>query len=137
MLGSGDYPAALGIRESPARTELDYPRAHVALAAASAGLLAIDAPFYQGMDDLDALRADVVRGRQFGYHAKAAIHPEHLITIAQILTPTAEEVGWATQVLDAYETGRQRSHGVARIGQTLIDAPIVAQARRTLRQAGP
>lgn len=54
MFGSGDCSADLGIRESPDRNELDYPRSHLALAAANQRLLAIDTPFYQDIHNLDA-----------------------------------------------------------------------------------
>lgn len=132
LFGSGDYCAALGVQESVGRTELDYPRAHVAMAASAAGLQAIDSPFFQAIDDLDALRADTLRGRQLGYHAKAAIHPAHLATIESVLTPDADQVAWACAVLAAHEEGSAVGRGATRAGDLLVDQPIVTQARRIL-----
>lgn len=135
MFGSGDYCAALGILESPSRAELDYPRAHIALAASAAGLLAIDAPFYQGINDLGALRADTARGRQLGYHAKACIHPKHLATIREVHAPAAEQVEWADRVLSAYRAAQQQGTAALTVASMLIDAPVVAQAQRIIEHA--
>jgi citrate lyase beta subunit len=132
LFGSGDYCAALGVRESVGRTELDYPRAHVAMVASAAGLIAVDSPFFQALDDLEALRADVLRGRQFGYHAKAAIHPAHLTAIEDVLTPDSDQIAWANAVLAAHEAGLAAGRGATRARDFLVDEPMVAQARRIL-----
>lgn len=136
FFGSGDYSAGLGIRESATRVELDYARAHVALAAAAEGLLAIDAPYHFDMSDLDALRADTERGRRLGYHAKAVLHPAHLPLVAEALSPTAADLEWANRVMVDYTRGGTGGHGAIRSGNGFVDKPVLDQAQRILASAG-
>lgn len=136
FFGSGDYSAGLGIRESATRVELDYPRAHVALAAAAEGLLAIDTPYHFDMGDLDALRSDTERGRSLGYHAKAVLHPVHLPVVAEALSPTAADLEWANGVIVDYARGETRGDGAIRSGNGFVDKPVLEQAQRILASAG-
>ena len=136
MFGSGDYCADLGIRESLNRAELDYARSHVALVAASRRLLAIDTPFYQDIHNLDAALRDAQRARQLGYHAKGAIHPTHVPMIHEAFCPDEADVAWARQVVDAHRSGMAKGHAASLAGGTMVDRPVVLQARTILVAAG-
>lgn len=135
LFGAGDLSAALGIRESPSRAELDHPRSHVALVAAAAGLLAIDCPFYQDLSDLDALRADAARGRQLGYGAKAVIHPDHLAVVRRAFAPSADDVAWAHAVVESFQRAGAAGMGATSAAGSMVDEPIVEQARAILAEA--
>lgn len=127
MLGSEDYSAALGI--DPAAGGLDMPFALIAAAAAVRGHLAIGFPgSIAEFRDLDRYGADLRRGRALGMNAVAAIHPAQLPVIAATLTPSAAEQDWAARVVARLDGGG----GVAVVDGAMVDAPVLARARRIL-----
>lgn len=135
LFGAGDLSAALGIRESVSRAELDHPRSHVAMVAAAAGLLAIDCPFYQDLSNLDALHADAARGRQFGYRAKAVIHPAHLDVVRRAFAPSDADIAWANAVVESFRSAGAAGSGASTAAGTMVDEPIFEQARTILAEA--
>ncbi|MEY4696537.1 MAG: hypothetical protein RIT14_965 [Pseudomonadota bacterium] len=131
MLGSEDYSAALGI--DPQGGGLDLPAGMIAAAAAACGVLAIGFPgSIAEFRDLDRYGANLRRGRALGMAAVAAIHPAQLPLIRQIMAPTEAEQAWAGRVLAALPA----DGGVAALDGAMIDAPVLARARRILARAG-
>lgn len=130
MLGSEDYSACLGI--DPEAGGLDMPAAQIAAAAAAGGLLAIGFPgSIANFRDLDRYARNLQRGRALGFGAVAAIHPAQLPVIRDCLAPTAAEVDWAGRVLAALP----ETAGVAALDGAMVDAPVLARARRILARA--
>ena len=105
-----------------------YARSRVVLAAALAGVIAIDSPF---MDVLavDSLDAESRRVRRLGFAGKAAIHPSQVSVIQGAFSPTAAEVAWARKVVEAYENNRG---GVLLVDGQLVERPVVRAAQRTI-----
>ena len=108
-----------------------YARSRVVLAAAAAGVSALDSPFMD-VPAVDALADETRRVRRMGFTGKAAIHPTQVAVIQQAFAPTAAEAAWARKIVAAYE--RQRG-GVLLVDGQLIERPVVRSARRTLRIA--
>ena len=132
MLGSEDLSAAMGV--SPDNGVLDLPAARLAFAAAARGLLAIGFPGSIGnFKNLDLYRQQIERGRNLGMNAVAAIHPLQLPVIRQSLMPSPDEISWARSVLHATQTGNK---AVSKLDGMMIDAPVLARARRLLARAG-
>lgn len=132
MLGSEDLSAAMGI--SPDEGGLDMPVARIGLAAAGRGLLAIGFPGSIGnFKDLERYRAQVKRGRSFGMNAVAAIHPSQLAPIREALAATETEIAWARSIVAATESD---ASSVLAIEGTMIDAPVLARARKILIRHG-
>lgn len=108
-----------------------YARSRVLLAAAAAGVSALDSPFMD-VPALDALAAETGRARRLGFAGKAAVHPTQVPVIQAAFAPDAAETAWARKVVAAYE-GQQG--GVLLVDGQLIELPVVRSARRTLRIA--
>jgi citrate lyase beta subunit len=108
-----------------------YSRSKVVLAAAAAGISAIDAP-YMDVAALEALGDESRRSRRLGFVGKVAIHPRQVPVIQDSFSPTDEEVAWARKVVAAYES---QEGGVLLLDGKLIERPVVLAAQRTL-QAG-
>ena len=108
-----------------------YARSQVVLAAAVAGVSALDSPFMD-VPDLDALGEESRRTRRLGFVGKAAIHPTQVAVIQAAFSPTPAEVGWARRVVEAYEAN---DGGVLLLDGHLIERPVVRAAQRTLRMA--
>lgn len=131
MLGSEDYSLALGV--SPGGGALEMVAAELAVAAAARGLLAIGFPgSIANFSDLDLYARQIVRGRDLGMRAVAAIHPAQLPVIRAALAPTGTEVAWAEKLLASAAS----EGAVFALDGAMIDAPVLARARRILAAHG-
>lgn len=129
-LGESDLASELGTR---APAVLDYARIRLLYAARSAGLEAPMMSAFPDIRNLDALRADTLRGREFGWFGRSAIHPSQLPVILEAFAPTDAELDWAREVLSVGEAG-----GVATLASgEMVDAAMLGRARSILRAAEP
>ena len=106
-----------------------YARSRVVLAAAVAGVSALDSPFMD-VPGLESLREESVRTRRLGFVGKAAIHPTQVSVIQEAFSPTADEVAWARKIVRAYDTNEG---GVLLVDGQLIERPVVRAAQRMLQ----
>ena len=129
FFGAIDLSAELGCAVE--WDSLVYARSKVVLAAAVAGVAALDSPF-MNVAALDALGTESRRARRLGFVGKAAIHPTQVSVIQEALAPTADEIAWARKVVAAYEANEG---GVLLVEGQLIERPVVRAAQRTLQMA--
>jgi citrate lyase subunit beta/citryl-CoA lyase len=134
VFGGEDLTAQLGIARTIDGEELLFARSHVVLAAAAINADAIDG-IVATIGDEDVLRADGRRARALGYRGKLAIHPTQVPVINAVFGPSPEEVAEAERIVQAYEAAAARGEGVLRLGDQMIDMPVVARARRVLQLA--
>ncbi|HUL73747.1 MAG TPA: CoA ester lyase, partial [Vicinamibacterales bacterium] len=135
LFGAEDLTAELGIPRTLAGEEILLARSQVVLAAATIGADAVDAVFVD-LKAADRLRADAARARALGFRGKMAIHPDQVAVINEVFTPSAEEVAAARRIVDADASARARGDGAFRLDDRMVDAPIVARARRVLEGTG-
>ena len=81
--------------------DLIYLRHRVLASARAYGLSALDAMRPGLLSDLDAFRADVRRARWLGFDGVDFFHPGFVDAANEVFTPSAEELAWAGQVLEA------------------------------------
>ena len=140
LFGAEDLTAQLGVPRTIDGEELILARSQVALAAAAAGAEAIDG-VVTNLDDLVVLRRDAERARAVGFRGKMAIHPTQVPVINEVFTPSAADVDRARRVVEAFEAALAAGQGVTRMGNQMIELPVVERARRTLalaaRYGGP
>lgn len=103
------------------------------LASAIGGLAGpFDSPFVH-IHDTDVLRGDCRRARALGFRGKACIRPAHVPVVHAAFAPTASELDWAREVVDAFEAAEANGVGVALAAGQMIDRPVVVdQAHRLL-----
>ena len=135
MWGAEDLLATIGGRSSrgPAggyRDVARHARAGVLLAAAAAGVAAIDS-VYLDIGDLDGLAAESADAAASGFAAKACIHPAQVDPVRRAFRPTADQVDWARRVLAASVGER----GVFALDAAMVDEPVLRHARRILAAA--
>jgi citrate lyase subunit beta/citryl-CoA lyase len=133
--GAEDLAADLGADRTREGTEVLYARQQVVLAAAAAGVDAIDT-LVTDFGDADSLREDAARSRRFGYDGKLAIHPSQVPVINAAFTPDDADVEWARRVLAAAEEAGDDA-GVLAVDGEMIDAPLLARAERIVERAPP
>lgn len=135
LFGAEDLTAELGIPRTVDGDELVVARGLVVLAAASIGAEPIDAVFVD-IANLDLLRKDAKRARAVGFTGKMAIHPDQVPVINETFSPAAEEIAEARRILDAAEAAYEAGEAAFRLDGRMVDAPVVARARRVLAR-GP
>lgn len=133
-LGGEDYTASLGTQRTREGRELIFARGMLANAAAAAGIDSIDAPFAD-TNDPEGLFLDTLNARTFGFKGKFAINPRQISVIHKAFAPTAKEIAWAKRILVVIEEAQKKGAGVIALDGKMVDAPIVARARRTIHMA--
>jgi len=132
LFGGEDLAGDVGMTRTEGSEELLYARQRTALAAAAAGIDAIDG-IYTDIRDTAGLRAAAETALQFGYDGKTLIHPGQVEPVNDVFTPGEDQVGWARRVVEA---AAEREEGVFMLDGELVEAPIRKQAARTLERAG-
>jgi (S)-citramalyl-CoA lyase len=104
-------------------------RSLIVQTAATASIAVLDSPYFD-IANAEGLRRETVASAKLGFHAKCAIHPAQIAVINEVLTPTADEVAKARQIL---VVNRQ---GVGSVGHQMVDEAIARTARLVLERAG-
>ena len=125
-LGSYDLAAELGVDPDHAPA-LAPARGNLVLASAVGGLAGPIDGVTGDVRDHGRLTADVTAAAALGFAGKLCIHPGQVAPAAAALAPAPDEVAWAERVLAA-----ATEDGVALVDGRMVDAPVVARARRIL-----
>jgi malyl-CoA/(S)-citramalyl-CoA lyase len=124
-----------GARERHWNDLWHFATARIANACRAFGIMPIDGP-YSGIPDIDGLRAAAKRARVLGFECKMAIHPSQVDTIHEVMTPSAAQVAWAKEVLEAMEAAAREGRGAVkdRNGE-MIDLMHIKVANKLLERA--
>jgi citrate lyase subunit beta/citryl-CoA lyase len=132
MLGVVDLAAELGATPGPDGRELLHARSALVVDSVAAGLGGpIDGPC-TAISDADALRAETAAAKALGFAAKACIHPAQVPIVHAAFAPTPEELAWARRVVAAADDAEIDGRGAIAVDGQMVDAPVVARARRLL-----
>ncbi|WFD29406.1 hypothetical protein MSPP1_000415 [Malassezia sp. CBS 17886] len=138
VFASEDYCAATGIRRTPTRSSLLYPRSHIVTVAKAFGLQAIDMVCID-YKDAAYLAEECEDGAGLGFDGKQAIHPSQLAKIRRAFEPSEKELAEAHAILDAHNAAREQHRGAVGLElserMVAIDAPMLLQAHRTIERA--
>lgn len=132
--GAEDYTASMGIERTKGGEELMNARARVLWAAKAAGIQAIDTIFAD-VKDTEGLRRETEAVKALGFSGKSLVNPRQIEVVHEVFAPSAEQIGYALQVLEAIQRAREMGTGVISLGGKMVDAPVVKRAYRTLRTA--
>jgi citrate lyase subunit beta/citryl-CoA lyase len=137
ILGYADLAASLG-RPSGATADLEtwLPAQEAVLTAARAhGLQAIDGP-YLGVGADDEFRARATRARDLGFDGKWVIHPTQVEPLNELFTPSADEVEWARNVVNALARAEQENgRGAVALDGEMLDEAVRLAALRVLARS--
>ena len=131
FLGAEDLTADMRCKRTREGSEILFARMALLNAARAAGVEAFDTPFTD-VNDLDGLQADAQQARGYGYSGKASISPRHLEIINQVFSPSAEEIQYAREVVEAIEAAEKSGKGVVAVRGQMVDKPVGLRARQTL-----
>lgn len=131
--GAEDLSADLGI--APRLPDGSYPapvaaaRAQMLVAAAAAGVPALDTP-YPDPRAQDALGREAATAAADGFAGKLCIHPDQIGPVNAAFTPSEERVGWARMVAEAFAANP--GAGVISWNGRMLDRPHLKLAERIL-----
>jgi citrate lyase subunit beta/citryl-CoA lyase len=136
MWGAEDLLVSLGGRSSrhPDGRYRDvalHARNQVLLAAGAHAKTAIDS-VYLDLGDAGGLLAEAQDGAASGFTAKACIHPRQADVVRAAFAPSPEDVERAERLLAAAADAA----GVFAFEGSMVDEPLLNQARQLLRAAG-
>jgi len=134
FLGAEDLTADLQCKRTKEGREIQYARTRLVVAARAAGVDVYDTPFTDVNDD-EGIWEDTQLAKALGFTGKASFSPRHVEVINSVFSPTAEEIEYAYEVLDAIALAKAQGKGAIALRGKMIDAPIVARAQRTIEMA--
>lgn len=134
FLGGEDLTADLQCKRTKEGKEIEYARTRLVVAARAAGVDVYDTPFTDVNDD-EGIVTDTAFAKSLGFSGKASISPRHIEVINEIFSPTASEIDYAYEVIDAIQLAKAQGKGAISLRGKMIDAPIVARAERTIAMA--
>jgi citrate lyase subunit beta/citryl-CoA lyase len=134
--GAADFAQDMGIGMTKTAEESAYPRARLTIACRAAGIAPpLDTPFMIDLRDQQALEADAIRAKQFGFQGKLCIHPNQVDICNKIFSPTQKEIEYAHKVIAAFNEAEAAGTAAIQVDGKFIDPPVVKQARRVVKMA--
>ncbi|MHA1539702.1 MAG: HpcH/HpaI aldolase/citrate lyase family protein [Alphaproteobacteria bacterium] len=134
-IGGQDLTADMEIQKTESGLELAYARGRLVMAAKAARISAIDTVYADTVNQ-DGLRQETQMIKTLGFDGKAVIHPKQIKVIHQVFNPSPKEVNKAKQIVAAFEEAQAEGIGVFAMNGKMIDAPVVARARKILELVG-
>jgi citrate lyase subunit beta/citryl-CoA lyase len=132
--GDQDFTADIGATVTDDKTESLYARQRTVVAAAAAGVDAVDTVWTE-IGDLEGLREQAAFAVDIGFDGKLAIHPDQIPVINDAFTPTSDQLEWAEAVLAGQERAADADEGVFTVDGQMIDPPLVERARTFVERA--
>ncbi|WP_299191956.1 CoA ester lyase [uncultured Erythrobacter sp.] len=136
--GAEDLSSELGAREQHGADGeythvFEMARSLCLLGAVKAGVAPIETvqPEFR---DLEKLEARARRVRAQGFRGMLAIHPAQVAPINEAFTPSAEELGHARAIIQAFADNP--GAGAVQLDGNMLDRPHLALAQRLLAEAG-
>lgn len=134
VLGSEDF--SLACDAAPTDDTLQLPKQQLIIQARACGLL----PFgliasVADFADPERLLAMAQRSRRFGFAGATCVHPSQVTAVNQAFGASAAEIAQARQLVAAFEQAEREGRGAIRVDGRMVDAPVVARARRLLQRA--
>jgi citrate lyase subunit beta / citryl-CoA lyase len=128
--GSLDFQFDLGIPDDV--EGLRAFRSHLVLVSRLAGVGSPVDGITRRFDEAGPVQADTARAQALGFGAKLCIHPRQVAWVNAGFSPTADEIAWATRVLDA---DRASAGAATAIDDGMIDRPVMLRAQAILARA--
>jgi citrate lyase subunit beta/citryl-CoA lyase len=132
----GDIARAIGFEWTPEGHEVFFYLSKVLLDARAANIpYPIGGRGWWDIQDLDGLRAEAVRTRQFGYTGMLLIHPSHVQIVNEVFTPTKAQIDHWKELIAAVETAEREGRSVVMHAGMMVDTAHVKVAREMLKWA--
>jgi citrate lyase subunit beta/citryl-CoA lyase len=136
VLGTMDLMANLGAQWEPDGPSLHYLRSRILVAGQAAGLAGSIDGVYPLLNDLSGLHQEATTARKMGFAGKLLIHPRQIDVVHQVFSPTQEEIEEALRTIATFDEAVAAGRSAIRIGERMVDPPMVIWAQNVLRLSG-
>lgn len=133
-IGLEDYTADIGTQRTPEGKETFFARSMVVNAARAANIQPIDSVF-SDIDDMEALKRNVLESKALGFAGMGCIHPRQVPVIHENFLPDEAETSRAKRIVAAFEKAKKDGSGVVALDSKMIDLPVVNRALKTIERA--
>lgn len=133
--GAGDLATFMG-GDIAAYARNPYVKTRIVTVAAAYGVDALDRVFFD-LNDSEGFRTEALESRDLGYVGKQVVHPTQVDLANEVFSPAPEDVAWAQEVVQAYESAASQGRGALRVRGRLVDAVHYRWAKKVLERAGP
>jgi citrate lyase subunit beta / citryl-CoA lyase len=130
-IGLEDYTADLGVPRTAEGKESLYARTRLIVAAKAAGIQPIDSVF-SDIEDMEALKQNVLASKALGFEGMGCIHPRQIQVMRQGFAPDETEIEKSKKIVLAFEAAQLKGLGVVVLGTKMIDPPVVARAQKII-----
>jgi citrate lyase subunit beta-like protein len=134
IFGGEDFAASIGATRTPGAVELLYGRQAVVTACAAYGLQAIDIVTID-FTDMDLVQKEAEFGAGLGFSGKQIIHPAQVAPVQAAFTPSDAAIANARRLVDLFEANQEQGVGAFALDGSMIDMPLVKNARGVLARA--
>ncbi|CAI8893901.1 HpcH/HpaI aldolase/citrate lyase family protein [Pseudomonas serbica] len=128
--GALDLALDLGVRASSSAAYRVFDQVRYELLVNSA-LHSLEKPLdtvFPNIADTDGLTRFAQDARDLGFCGMLAIHPSQVDVINSVFTPSQSEIEWAQRIVEA----ASGAPGAFRLDGKMIDAPVIAEAKRVV-----
>lgn len=132
--GAEDFTRTMGAERTKEGKELFVARTMVVMAAAIAGVDAIDT-VWSDLDDEEGFKAEVKTSMNLGFAGKSCIHPSQIKIVHKVFTPNKEELEKSLEIVRAAEAANINKGGVITVNGKMVDIPVIAKAEKVVRLA--
>lgn len=133
ILGSEDFALSAGMEPTP--ETLYAPNQQLVFACRRADILPFGFPgSISVFRDVELLRHLINRARDMGFVGSYAIHPNQVAIMNELFAPSPETVEYAREMLASCTKAMAEGRGAFEFRGRMIDPPVVARARETLRR---
>ena len=134
LMGTADLAKDLHCLHTPDRLPFVTSLSLSILAARAYGLAILDGVFFD-LNDLEGFTASCQQGLEFGFDGKTLIHPKTIDAANSVFGPSAEQIGQAQVIVDAFNEARAQGAGVTVLNGKLVEELHVKDAQRVLALA--
>jgi citrate lyase subunit beta/citryl-CoA lyase len=115
--------------------ELAYARSRIVIASRVAGIAPPIDVISVVIDDEPRVEAEAREGRRFGFGGKMCIHPRQIAPTHVAYQPSADEIAWASGLLEVLEARPAGERGAFSYQGGMVDRPVIDRARRIMAAA--
>lgn len=127
--GAEDFTKSLGAERTKGGAEIFYARSKIVMAAAAAGIDAMDT-VWADIADMEGFRKEVKSTINLGFVGKSCVHPSQVKAVHEMMTPTMNEVEESLKIIEAAKAANIQNGGVITVNGKMVDVPIIFKAEK-------
>ena len=142
VLGTADLAASLGMPPAAEASEhrvhwearWQFARTRLTVASRAAAVQPVDGP-WGDINDLEGCRQDALAARAIGMAGKWVIHPSQIPVVNEVITPSAQVVADAKELLEVLVKAESVGRGAVQHRGRMVDVAHARSCRDILLQA--